>query len=160
MTQLMPSSYRYAKLMYDELYKRSKVVAPTALLEYGYPASEKDEVRIYNDFVYEAGNALRFTVSQQNVSMNILKASRCIEMIKHGAPRAPAVYILNFYPTDEILLEFRETSSRLGMKIVPRKDELYTRDIAELRLRVQKLESQVKELQSGRHDVGPGSSLP
>jgi hypothetical protein len=150
----MPTTYKYAQMMYEKLRDKSRTVEASELVQYGYPASETGKVKIYTDFIYKIAKELGFSTSQQNTSMNLLKAMRCVDLIKHGGRLGDAVYILHYYPTDEKLLEFKETSTKLGMKIVPRKDELYTRDIAELRLRVQKLEEQVGELlESGRFDI-------
>jgi len=150
----IPTTYKYAQMMYEKLHEKSKTVEASELVQYGYPASETGKVKIYTDFVHKIAKELGFSTSQQNVSMSLLKAMRCVDIIKHGGRLGNAVYVLHYYPTDEIMLEFKETSANLGMKIVPRKDELYTRDIAELRLRVQKLEEQVEELLKGdRHHL-------
>jgi hypothetical protein len=142
--------YRYAQALYNSMLTMSEVVSPRDLLTYGFPVDSDDQepVTIYKGYVYTAARAVPLKSSQQNNSMTLLKAMRAITLVRHGATTSPAVYMLNFYPSDEICQKFRDANTSLVTSTMPRRIEIFTRDIAELRMRVQKLESAIDELKT------------
>ena len=149
-------SFKYAKLVYDELVKTSREVSAEELAEFGYPAEKDTKVIIFVGFLNKSAANVGVSASNTRHASNLLTAMRCITRLRGGGLRHSSVYILHYSPTEEAFNQYRESLGMVSRRIAPNKYDALINDfernrqeLKDLRARIERLET----LLNVGHDV-------
>ncbi len=141
-------AFRNATEIINYMFKRAKEVKAEALLEYGYPVENPDElIKIYVGNIRGAvSKEVGVSDSASNDASVLLNAMRCFTLLVRGGPRVQSVYLLHYNPTVEQFLQFKERQGGLKARIMPSKWEQILQELADLRIRVKTLEDRMARL--------------
>lgn len=155
-------AFQYALSLYDKMVELSRLEPASTLLEYGYPADDPENVRIFRGYINKAGSSVGMSLSSQGTGMRILHATQSITQLKMGGPTVESVYILNYRLTREQYQEYQAATAKTSRRIAPTKYDQLIDQLTRITSRCNDLETRVKELEgyNARQYVRGSETLP
>ena len=143
--------------IYEYLNENSNIRDAKDLQEYGYPAQEGEQIRVFEGYVLvsvEKSLGLRASAVTQCLSM--LKAMNAVTLLVTGNRVRRSIYLLHYQPTEEQYEEFMGRSYAIERKTIPSKYDSLINDLVVIRQRLDVVERELAELkgnQYGGHNI-------
>lgn len=135
-----PPVLERAILMYQEMVRRSEIVYPSDLAEYGYPTDPKNApISVYRGLIGDVAAAVGLP-RISNHSVTLMYAMRSITLLSSAnGPKKNNLLILNYEPSEESYKIYKENRSATNRNFAPSKFDGLTNDIAGLNHRINAL---------------------
>lgn len=140
-------TFKHAVEVYRAASKKAKIVKPIDLLEYGYPVGHnEDNIRLFTGLFTEISEKLKLSPTQRANALKILGSMNCITKIRNPGGGSPGVWILNYEPTVEQWIQYKETNLRILRKTMPSKADTIITQLKELIIKVNEIDKLAESL--------------
>lgn len=134
------NNFKYALLLWDELFKKSELISAQDLAVYGYPGQHGEEVRVFTGYFLHLGEEIGLRRAGINAGTAVLTSMEAITVLRRASPKTPTVVILSYRPTTDQFNEFRTNLGAMSRSISPNRYEAMRNRITTLEEKVAALE--------------------